>query len=661
MEHPGTLAPDATPPRRTGGGVGRFAVGAIMPSPVRHALPVALVALGLALLVSDVFAEAPVVRLAAIVLVLGASIFQANSVRVRHESNDEHGISMRLIETEEHLTTLLARLPAAVYLDRYCRRDGSFIEVVYVSPQMVELTGHPVEAFLADPDLYPRLIHPDDKAKVLGLDVEGHASGEPIEQEYRIIHADGHVIWVREEARLVPAANADTILAHGFLVDITDRKALEQQLGRLAFQDPLTGLANRALFADRLAQALARSARSGVYPAVLFLDLDEFKTVNDSLGHAAGDTLLQVVGERLHGAIRPSDCVARLGGDEFAVLLDDVTADVAIATATRLIHLLRSPIEIEGRQMTGRGSIGIAVAGKDTASPNDLLRDADAAMYRAKALRRGNWVLFQPEMHVEALARFDLEADLRTAIETDSLTVAYQPIYSFATGHPGAVEALARWDHPTRGPISPLVFIAIAEDADLIVDVGRMVLGKACRQVVAWRRDGTVADDFVLGVNVSAKQLTGELPATVAEILAESGFPAENLVIEVTESAVMHDALGAIAVLAELRETGVKVAVDDFGTGYSSLGYLQRLPIDIIKIDRAFVVGVEKPFEAALIKAVIQIADALSLRTVAEGVETEAQAEALAELGCEDGQGYLFGTPQPAETMSLVARQPRAA
>ena len=363
---------------------------------------------------------------------------------------------MRLIETEERLTTLLARLPAAVYLDRYCRRDGSFIEVVYVSPQMVELTGHPVEAFLADPNLYPRLIHPDDKAKVLGLDVEGHASGEPIEQEYRIIHADGHVIWIREEARLVPAANADTILSHGFLVDITDRKALEQQLGRLAFQDPLTGLANRALFADRLAQALARSARSGVYPAVLFLDLDEFKTVNDSLGHAAGDTLLQVVGERLHGAIRPSDCVARLGGDEFAVLLEDVTADVAIATATRLIHLLRSPIEIEGRQMTGRGSIGIAVAGKDTASPNDLLRDADAAMYRAKALRRGNWVLFQPEMHVEALARFDLEADLRTAIETDSLTVAYQPIYSFATGHPGAVEALARWDHPTRGPISPL-------------------------------------------------------------------------------------------------------------------------------------------------------------------------------------------------------------
>ena len=186
-------------------------------------------------------------------------------------------------------------------------------------------------------------------------------------------------------------------------------------------------------------------------------------------------------------------------------------------------------------------------------------------------------------------------------------------------------------------------------------------LQQACRQVVAWRRDGTVADDFVLGVNVSAKQLTGELPATVAEILAECGFPAENLVIEVTESAVMHDALGAIAVLAELRETGVKVAVDDFGTGYSSLGYLQRLPIDIIKIDRAFVVGVEKPFEAALVEAVIQIADALSLRTVAEGVETEAQAEALAELGCEYGQGYLFGTPQPAETMSLVARQPRAA
>ena len=402
--------------------------------------------------------------------------------------------------------------------------------------------------------------------------------------------------------------------------------------------------------------------REGPRPVVLFIDLDEFKTVNDSLGHGAGDRLLQVVGGRLRAAVRPSDCVARLGGDEFAVLLEDaVSADAAIATANRLLEVLRAPTDIEGRQVIGRGSIGIAVAGATSASPDDLLRDADAAMYKAKESGRDSWVLFEPAMHTAALARFDLEADLRVAVANDDLWVAYQPIYSLTTGRLHSAEALARWDHPTLGSISPVVFIPIAEDSDLITHIGRAVLGKACRQAAAWRRDGVADEDFAISVNVSAKQLTAALPRIVADTLAAAGLPARNLIVEVTESAVMRDAARAIETLTALRATGVSVAVDDFGTGYSSLGYLQTLPVDVIKVDRIFVAGVEKPFESALIRAVIQVAGALALRTVAEGIETEAQAAALRDLGCQFGQGYLFGRPEPADAAAFAASLPTAA
>jgi diguanylate cyclase (GGDEF)-like protein/PAS domain S-box-containing protein len=661
MEHTGTTAPAVTPPRTSTPRFDPAAVTRAAAALFRSALATVLMILGVAVLTLGLAGESALLRLVVAGIVVVTFVRQAHLLRDRiRQIANEREATERSLQGEQRLKTLLERLPTAVYLDRYRRSDGAFLQGLYLSPQMETLTGYPSEAFLADKDLWLTLLHPEDKERVLTVDVN-NLSGEPVEQEFRIIRPDGRILWLREETRMLPSSDADTVLSHGFIVDITERKALEQQLGRLAFQDPLTSLANRALFADRLAQSLARSKRTGLFPAVLFLDLDEFKAVNDSLGHAAGDRLLQVVGERLHGAVRPADCVARLGGDEFAVLLEEVTADVAIATANRLLGLLRLPIEIEGRQISGRGSMGIAVAVVGTATPNDLLRDADAAMYRAKALRRGGWVLFEPQMHTEALARFDLEADLRSAVAAGEITVVYQPIYAFATGLAGAVEALARWDHPTHGSISPLVFIEIAEASDLIFEVGRTILQQACRQVVEWRRDGTVADDFVLGVNVSAKQLTAELPGMVAGILAEAGLPAPNLVIEVTESAVMHDAPGAIQILTTIRETGVKVAIDDFGTGYSSLGYLQTLPIDIIKIDRTFVSGVEKPFEAALIRAVIQIADALSLRTVAEGIETDAQADALAALGCDYGQGHLYGVAQRAETCELRARRPRAA
>ncbi|MGK2851167.1 MAG: diguanylate cyclase domain-containing protein [Candidatus Limnocylindrales bacterium] len=312
----------------------------------------------------------------------------------------------RQIAWEEQLRTLLERLPAAVYLDRFRRSDGTFLESVYISPRMADLTGYPVATQHAEPDLWLTLIHPDDRDRVV-TGGKSYLIDGSIEQEYRIIQAGGAVIWIREEARIIESTDSETMLSHGFLVDITERKHLEDELKRLAFHDPLTGLANRALFGVRLEQALARSQRSRRYPAVLCLDLDEFKDVNDTYGHAAGDALLRTVGERLAAAVRPSDCVARLGGDEFVVLLEESdTVDIASFAAERLLRHLADPIDVEGHPVVVHASIGIAVADPQTASPDHLLRDADAAMYAAKAAGRRRWVLFgsAPELVAGALA-----------------------------------------------------------------------------------------------------------------------------------------------------------------------------------------------------------------------------------------------------------------
>jgi diguanylate cyclase (GGDEF)-like protein/PAS domain S-box-containing protein len=531
--------------------------------------------------------------------------------------------------------------------------DGSYLEALYVSPQMETLTGHPSASFLADPELWLTLIHPDDRARVAAVNVQRHLTGELIENEYRIVRADGRTIWVREAASCVEAPGTDTILSHGFLVDITDRKELEQQLSRLAFNDPLTGLANRALFEEQLAEALARRPESGLHPAVLYLDIDNFKGVNDSLGHAMGDRLLKQVGERIRAAATSSDCVARIGGDEFAVLLPAASARTAIATADRVIEALHVPVEIDGRQLIGRASIGVAV-GLGGAASEDLLRDADAAMYRAKATSRGSWVLFEAAMHRAVLRRFTLEADLRVAVASGQVGVAYQVVTSLATGRATGAEALARWQHPTLGEMSPATFIEVAEESDLIIELGLSVLRTACQQAADWRRAGLVDEDFTMGVNVSARQMSAELPDVVTAALEEVGLPARNLVIEITETAVMADTAGAIAVLTELRRRGVAVAIDDFGTGYSSLGYLRRLPIDIIKIDQSFVRDVGEPVEGAIVGAVIQIAAALSMAVVAEGIETPAQATILRDLGCQYGQGFLFGHPVPAGTVRIA-------
>ncbi len=624
-------------------------------------LPVALVAVGVALSAAAKFDDRDIfdgVLLSSIVIAITAYL---NDHRIRRRMLDG-GLEARarLAETEAHLGDLVEHLPAAVYRDRYRRADGAFVSVDYVSPQMELLTGFPTADFIADPDKWTTLVHPDDRDGDFAINIRRHLDGAGLEREYRIIHRDGRTIWVREEAHVV-AGGSDTIITHGLMTDITDRKVLEQQLNRLAFHDPLTGLANRALFHDRLTHALSSRSRAS-RTAVLFLDLDGFKTVNDSLGHAAGDQLLAAVAARLVRAARPGDTVARFGGDEFSVLLEDVAdAGDAQAVADRLLAVIRAPVDIDGRTLTSRASLGIAMAGRDGATPDELLRNADAAMYRAKAEHRGQAVVFESSIHEDALARLDLEQELRVAIEGGHLHLVFQPIVAFDDRRVTGAEALARWTHPKRGSIPPSVFVPLAEESDLILELGAWALEQACRQTATWLETGTVPADFSVAVNVSARQLTPALPSEISAVLERTGLAARNLTIEVTESIVMRDASASRAALQAIRSLGVSVAMDDFGTGYSSLAHLRSLPIDTVKIDGLFVANIHRPFEAAVVRAVVELARLLGLQTVAEGVESEAQAARLAELGCDRAQGYLLGRPAAPDRFRAAAKRGTAA
>jgi len=438
--------------------------------------------------------------------------------------------------------------------------------------------------------------------------------------------------------------------------DVSHHKRLEQELVHQAFHDSLTGLANQALFRDRVDHAVARSARQAARLAVLFLDLDDFKTVNDSLGHTTGDTLLVAVAERLGHCVRDGDTVARLGGDEFAVLVEDLESERDVTRlADRIIAGLQRPFPLAGREVFIGTSIGIALDGPGIDS-GQLLRNADIAMYTAKRRGRNRSEIFQPAMHLAAVERMEVEAALRKALEGRTLTLEYQPVVALATGGLIGVEALVRWRHPERGPVPPATFIPLAEEAGLIGELGRQVLMAACRQTRRWQLRYPACADLKVSVNLSPRQLQADgLIDEVAEALAASGLPPSTLVLEITEGAVMNDAEAAIARLHDLKSLGVKLAVDDFGTGYSSLSYLQRFPIDILKIDRAFVNEIEtRDEQASLVEAIISLARSLRLHAVAEGVETLRQADALRMLGCGFGQGYHFARPMPPEALAPV-------
>ena len=434
--------------------------------------------------------------------------------------------------------------------------------------------------------------------------------------------------------------------AIGVSHDITQRTRAEEALQHQAFHDGLTGLPNRALFLDRLAHALARAHRHEGAVGVLFIDLDRFKLVNDSLGHAAGDLLLKSVAERLQNCVRIDDTVARFGGDEFAILLDELAdPSETLLMAERIIRALDAAFHLDGHNVVMGTSIGI-VTNSAQHTPADMLRDADVALYRAKSKGRGRYEVFDETMNAQAMERLELEADLRLALERSEFTVFYQPKIALTTGQLEGMEALVRWQHPRRGLISPVSFIPLAEETGLIRPLGQWVLEEACRQTQRWHEQMPELG-LVTSVNLSARQFQQpSLVEDVAGALQMSGVNPRQIQLEITESAAMEDAENAVTTLEQLKALGVQLAIDDFGTGYSSLAYLKRFPVDELKIDRAFVSGLGIDSEdASIVNAVASLGQALNLCIVAEGIETVEESEQVRELGCQVGQGYYFAEP----------------
>ncbi|HEV2745068.1 MAG TPA: EAL domain-containing protein, partial [Rubrobacter sp.] len=514
----------------------------------------------------------------------------------------------RLREAEERYRNLVEQIPAVTYIERVT--DGPE-EPLYTSPQIETILGYAPEEWM-EGRLWPKRLHPDDRERVLAADerLEG-GTDEVFDEEYRLLAKDGRVVWVRDEAVVLRDGEGKPLYWQGIMHDVTERREAEERLEYQAFHDGLTGLPNRQLFLDRLGHALARTQRRrGKRVAVVFMDLDDFKVVNDSLGHGTGDKLLVAVSERLKGCLRHEDTLARFGGDEFTVLLEDIEdPDEPMRVAKRIIDKLRDPLELDGRGLYARASIGIALGEDRTKNPEELLREADTAMYRAKAEGSG-YTVFDPTMHGRAVFRLELENDLRRAVEENEFVVHYQPIVNLQTGELWGMEALVRWDHPERGILNPDEFVPLAEESGLVVPMGELVLEEACRRAKGWQEAHPQMPPLVVSVNLSARQLSRpNLAGTVFRVRDETGLAARCLALDVTETAYVRALEGNTGALARLREMGVGVSIDDFGIGYSSLAYLKRLPADAVKIDRSFVRGLGEDIEdTAIVRTVIELA-----------------------------------------------------
>ena len=440
--------------------------------------------------------------------------------------------------------------------------------------------------------------------------------------------------------------------------DITEQKRLESDLAHLAFHDALTGLANRALFHDRVNQALARSERSDNYVAVVFLDLDNFKTINDSLGHSAGDELLVVVANTLLGSLRKSDTAARLGGDEFAVLIEDVSSrEEVMNMALRMMKALRQPVMVAGQELTSTVSMGITFGIKGHTG-DQLLRNADLAMYLAKEQGKDRIEEFQDQMHVAVVQRLELETDLRRAVLSEELRVHYQPIINLDSGAIVGFEALVRWQHPTQGLLQPISFIPFAEEIGFIHNIDRFVLTEACGQARRWQSQGLAPAGLLMSVNLSAREISdNSIRESVSLSLLETGFEPTNLILEITESALLRDLEATIRNLEALKSLGLSIAVDDFGTGFSSFSHLEQLPIDILKVDRSFVANItEHGGRPSLAPAIVQLAHTLGLTAIAEGVESSDQVSPLLDIRCALAQGYHLGMPLDADATEGLLR-----
>ncbi|AFY60954.1 bifunctional diguanylate cyclase/phosphodiesterase [Synechococcus sp. PCC 6312] len=577
----------------------------------------------------------------------GSGIACGQNINILHQAQ------MALLETTERYALLIMGINDGVW-DWDLRTNE-----VYYSPRWKVLLGYQEDELGQTLEEWVNRIHPQDVERVK-LNLTLHVQGQTphFQQEYRIRHKNGQYRWALSRGQVLRDQYGQAYRMAGSLTDQTEHRMAETQLLHDALHDLLTGLPNRALLLDRLGQALRHARRRDTYHfALLFIDIDRFKVINDSLGHSSGDQLLIEFTHRLQQYLRPDDTIARVGGDEFVILLDDLgELDDALIVAQRLVSAFQAPFIVRGQSFFATASVGVHLKSDLNQPADEYIRNADIAMYRAKVAGGNRYVIFQPEMHATLRERMQLENSLYQALEKQELCVYYQPIYSLNNNQLKGFEALIRWQHPVEGLIRPDKFIPIAEETGLIIPIGAYVLWHACQQMQQWYEQFPDLN-LVLSVNVSARQLSQpHLVDTVFETLTRTGLAPEKLQLEITETTVVENPDAAMQTLLKLKQQQIRLAMDDFGTGYSSLGYLSRLPIDVLKIDRCFVKDIEHNENSLeIIRAILGIAQGLKLTVVAEGIETEFQAQQLRELGCPVGQGYYFSVPlDVAATTQLI-------
>lgn len=606
------------------------------------------------------------------------------------------------VEVHQHLERVLAVSPVVIYSATVDPLQlHSSLRITYISDNIGNLVGYEKAYFADDSSRWQDLMHPDDRAQTLLRNhPEAFVQGA-FDRIYRVRHDAGHYLWIHDSVRLLSQSHGGRFDMVGAMVDITERKLAESELRRhrdhlqdlvreqttdlvaakdaaeralreakqaeehirfLALNDALTGLPNRVLLLERLDQAMRQCQRSGKKLALLFIDLDRFKNINDSLGHSVGDRLLCEVSRRFVSCVRQSDTVSRQGGDEFVILLAQIESTELVADiANQLLSVVAEPYVIDDYELSVTHSIGIIVYPDDATEVDDIMRKADAAMYRAKELGRNNYQFYAQDMSASALSRLSLENDLRRALDRDEFRLVYQPQISLATGRVVGFEALIRWHHPERGLLHPKQFIMLAEENGQIVSIGKWVLRTACAQAQAWRAQGLTVG--TMAVNLSAVQLRRKgFPDEVLDALRDTRLPGHGLMLELTESTLMHDTDNTVSALRILREHGVKVAIDDFGTHYSSLSYLKRFPVDSLKIDGSFICDIHTDADAAAItRAIISMGHSLRLTVIAEGVETQEQCHFLEQLECDEVQGYFLGAPAYADDMQAFLQLQRGA
>jgi diguanylate cyclase (GGDEF)-like protein/PAS domain S-box-containing protein len=532
---------------------------------------------------------------------------------------------------------------------------------IHFSPRWKAMLGYAEDEIGTTSDEWLQRVHIADREHLEArLTAHCHRLITHLEHEYRILDSDGHYRWMLCRGLAVWDEAGRAIRMAGSQTDITDRKLFEQQLVHDALHDSLTGLPNRVLMTDRLGQALSRARRNPAYHfTLLFLDLDRFKIINDSLGHSTGDQLLIAIARRLQECLRPSDTIARLGGDEFTILIEDIQDQQAAYEVTdRIQRAISGPLRLGDQNVFTTASIGILPSSADYESPQDMIRDADTAMYQAKMAGKARAVLFDPAMHAQAMLHLHLEAELRWALERDELRVHYQPIVALDSGRIEGIEALVRWQHPQRGLLNPPAFLSVAEDTGLLSQISWWVLREAARQLRSWQLQVPEAASIWVSVNLCAQQLTQpDIVDSVRRILAETGLSARNLKLEIIEHTLVEYGDLTSQVIAQLREIGVQMCIDDFGTGYSSLSYLHLLPVDVLKIDRSFISGMGQYGDRSeIVQTIITLARTLGMKAVAEGTETVEQADELRRLACDFGQGWLFSKAVDAVSLESLIR-----